>query len=69
MTTSTGASEVIGKHRRRLGGEDLLYHIEGALRFGHAYTIVLHGNPDGTIGDPKFTVDTREDKRKIQPFG
>lgn len=68
MSTSEGATEIIGKLRRRLGDEDVLYHVEGARRFGHAFTIVHFVDADGTVGDPKFSIDTRTSRHKLDPF-
>lgn len=62
MTEQLSAQTVLDGLKRLLDREALSY-LSLARQRGHGVQIMLNVQPDGKIGAPKITVDTRGDTR------
>ena len=57
-------TQVIDGFKRQLESFGLPQYVQSARQFGHELHIVLYMRPDGSLGNPKGTIDTRGVKRE-----
>lgn len=64
MTVRDSSPGIVERLQRQLIADDGIQdYIATARRLGHQLQIVLIVLPDGTLGSPKISIDTRGDTR------